>query len=999
MTQNNNLYDRVERVLGSEALKKLQQSKVLIVGFSGLGAEIAKNLILTGVGQTNQKGHITIIDSAPCSWMDLSSHFYLTENDVGKPRLSCIDKFKELNEYVNILYFNEYTDDMLKDHDAVCFADDQTFNLVDVNKKCRQYGTKFISCESRGLFASIFCDFGDEFIINDQDGEEPITHIISNITNSNPGIVTVHTDKHNHGLGDGDIVRLERVEGSSELNNKEFKIKVTDKHTFSLEMDTSSYSPYVRGGYVHQIKKPVKLTHLSLEQAVLKPTFLEYDLGKLDRSKLIHTLFQLKHTYNDNSCNDNFLSKLDENDHDFAKKFLQVYDGNLNPMATFIGGFVAQEIMKACSGKYTPLSQWFYYDALECLPKNITNCEPLNSRYDGQIVVFGQDFQNQIEDTKLFMVGVGALGCEYLKNFAMLGVGRANNVTCTGKITITDPDAIELSNLSRQFLFRPRHIGRLKSTSAQESINQMNKVKIQALDEKVCPETENVFDDVFWDDVDCVVNALDNIKARRYVDSKCVFHQKPLIEAGTMGPKGNTQLVYPHLTESYGVSRDPPDNSALLCTLRHFPNMIEHTIEWARDKFEEYFNNIPSDVNAYLGDQTTTFLDNLNNNTKLETMRKINDNIIPFDFDKCVEWSRLLFEELYSNNVAQLLHNFPLNHQRSNGTPFWGGPKKPPTVIKFDVNNKKHLAFIRHASHLKAEIHNVPNNVPNNVSAHDNYDYITTLNKMVIPEFKPKSVLIPENDEALKNQADNSDDDDDSDDLEIEKLSLQLNKMSLNDGKLLTQLYFEKDDDTNHHVAFINLSSNLRAENYGIPKADFKKTKGVAGNIIPAMLTTTALITGLGTLELYKIIKYKSMDRKDYNLEDFKNSYVNLALPMCVQSDPIKPAKIEQESNTTFKSITQWDFIETPHLTLSDFIQHFKTKYNLNINMLSGTSSILYGFSPDKDEQRLGKYITEIITEIKNQKSFGKYLALEAVCSDIDTNEDVEIPPIKYKTR
>ena len=43
------------------------------------------------------------------------------------------------------------------------------------------------------------------------------------------------------------------------------------------------------------------------------------------------------------------------------------------------------------------------------------------------------------------MVGSGAIGCELMKNFAMIGLGTGNN----GNITLTDPDVIELSNLSR----------------------------------------------------------------------------------------------------------------------------------------------------------------------------------------------------------------------------------------------------------------------------------------------------------------------------------------------------------------------------------------------------------------------------------------------------------------------------------------------------------------------------------------------------------------------
>lgn len=100
-----------------------------------------------------------------------------------------------------------------------------------------------------------------------------------------------------------------------------------------------------------------------------------------------------------------------------------------------------------------------YFDSLESLPKNypITeeNCAPTGSRYDGQIAVFGRDFQQKIANTKEFLVGSGAIGCEMLKNWAMMGLGTGAN----GRIFITDMDTIEKSNLNRQFLFRNTDVG------------------------------------------------------------------------------------------------------------------------------------------------------------------------------------------------------------------------------------------------------------------------------------------------------------------------------------------------------------------------------------------------------------------------------------------------------------------------------------------------------------------------------------------------------------
>lgn len=72
-------------------------------------------------------------------------------------------------------------------------------------------------------------------------------------------------------------------------------------------------------------------------------------------------------------------------------------------------------------------------------------------------------------------------------------------------------------------------------------------------------------------------------------------------------------------------------------------------------------------------------------------------------------------------------------------------------------------------------------------------------------------------------------------------------------GYRMKPVDFEKDDDTNFHMAFITAASNLRATNYSIPTADLHKTKLIAGKIIPAIATTTSIATGLVCIELYKV--------------------------------------------------------------------------------------------------------------------------------------------------
>ena len=57
-------------------------------------------------------------------------------------------------------------------------------------------------------------------------------------------------------------------------------------------------------------------------------------------------------------------------------------------------------------------------------------------------------------------------------------------------------------------------------------------------------------------------------------------------------------------------------------------------------------------------------------------------------------------------------------------------------------------------------------------------------------------------------------------------------------------MQFEKDDDTNYHMDFIAGVANMRARNYGIGEVDKLKAKLIAGKIIPAIATATAMATG-----------------------------------------------------------------------------------------------------------------------------------------------------------
>jgi len=59
-------------------------------------------------------------------------------------------------------------------------------------------------------------------------------------------------------------------------------------------------------------------------------------------------------------------------------------------------------------------------------------------------------------------------------------------------------------------------------------------------------------------------------------------------------------MIIPFKTQCYGDSSDPPEESIPMCTLRNFPNQIEHCIEWGRHIFGELFVDKPNDAISYL---------------------------------------------------------------------------------------------------------------------------------------------------------------------------------------------------------------------------------------------------------------------------------------------------------------------------------------------------------------------------------------------------------------
>jgi len=1104
-------YSRQIGAFGMEAMSKLVRLKVLIFGLKSIGIEAAKNLILAGPGL------VTVADDETASARDLGGNFFLKEEHIGKPRASSVAaQLQELNSMVVVrAHDGPLTEELVQQHNVVVICGKAGDDLVRWNDFCHARNIGFLACDARGVAGFFFADFGDRFVVRDKTGENPVTRIITHISNEEEGVVTLlgafgEEGGRMHGIQDDDHegwVEISDVEGMEATDGKHpasineceaFRIKTATKK-ISVEVekdgkkqwvektvydpyrliigDTTRFSPYQNGGILTQVKKPVTIQHRTLQANLTQPVapgefgLAFTDGAKFGRAEQLHFAFlalwafhkangrfpelrneaeaaevvRLAHEINDShkklnadANGDVVALALDELDDDVIKKVALHAAIDLQPVGCFFGGLVAQEVVKFTS-KFTPLNQWLHIDFMEVLPDEVPqDTAPQNSRYDDLIMLFGAAFVEKMRNSRTFMVGCGALGCEFLKNFALLGVGTGPR----GLITVTDNDRIEVSNLNRQFLFREHNVGQSKSAAAAQAAVAMNPdLKIDSRETLVAPHTENHFPDSFWESLDFVTNALDNVKARLYVDSKCVFYSKPLLESGTLGTKCNAQVIVPHVTASYadGPQDADDEDNIPMCTLRNFPSLIEHCIEWARAQFEDVFGKdfadakkLLADKASYLAQQRTAAQTASGRHTAVSEMKKaleILQDASNITFEACVHKAFLYFHEVFRDRILNLIHNYPEDAVTKTGEKFWSGAKRFPLPAELDLNNSVHIEFIKSVANIFAccyglrpppEIELLP---PDHQWRDDAY-IRELLASFQVPTWTPTVEKVDEEENKEENKGEGNEGqqapmDIEADEQEFNRLVVALEAFDVSSVNV-EPADFEKDQDLNFHIDFISSAANLRAANYRIRQASRHKCKMIAGKIIPAIATTTASVTGLVMVEMLKLLQNKP-------LEAYKDSSNNLGLNMYMMQEPAPPVRAKEEHDPIMMTVvkcypegfTKWDkiVVNRGRLTMQQFLDAFKEQTGLNI-------TVLYHSAAEMEGPQKGKSLYESWTHKKELRELyeskleadlldwiqeryqgapvdvvgpdKKYLPLIVSCNN-DEGEDFKTPTVVYR--
>ena len=886
MEEKEQLYSRQIAAYGSNSMNKISKLKVLIYGLRGLGIEISKNIILAGPER------VTIFDDKKISIEDICSNFYIEEKDIGLRRDEIsLKKLSELNNYVKCDYLKDGNlEKNIKEYDLLIVTEIlEIEKIIKLNKICHEKKKGFIYSLVFGLSFYCFVDFG-EHVINNLNNNDIRKYFIKNITKGKNTIITIDNEFDNFELNEGDYIIFKQINGISNLmDGKKRKIKNCEDDKFEIDEDSSNYEDYIQGGFVEEVVENITINNKEFE------LMLNFDapcesINQRNSELNLHLAFLSLHEFY------KINKKLPENNKEDLNKILDITKGiyeinkvnigkdiNLNeeflkdiykyskceisPVCGYGGGVISQEIIKYI-GLYKPINQWFRAEFIGILDKE-ANHDTITekNRYNDQIIIFGDETQKKLQNLNLFMIGAGAVGCELLKYFAMMGISTNPN----SLITVTDYDRIEKSNLNRQFLFRENNIGNLKSECAINSIRLMNnKINCIAMQELVNDKTEKIFNQEFFEKQNAVIIAVDNFEARTYISEQCEKYNKPYFNCGTDGPYANVEAFIPGKT----VKAYYPSNSKKVvppCTLKMFPSSINHCILWALDHFEKYFNKNIINVRK-MNNETNKFYEDMDKILDLRVQFYQIKKIFKFlkiannkSFDGCIKFSIKKYHSFYINKINYILKSHPPDKiNKETGLKFWTGNKQLPHPLIFDINEEMCFEFVKSFSILLANCLGI------DISNININQYIKEFsNKMQI---KPKKIKTFENKSYYENK--------------IKEIKKIIDEYLIENQKIINynSIQYEKDNTDINQINFISYSSNLRAKNYNLENLDKLKIKILAGKIFPALITSTSSIAGLLALQLYVICQNNNCKTFRTGIMDLSDNTLMLAIPELIEN-------------------------------------------------------------------------------------------------------------------
>ncbi|KAK5997219.1 Ubiquitin-activating enzyme E1-like [Cladobotryum mycophilum] len=374
-----------------------------------------------------------------------------------------------------------------------------------------------------------------------------------------------------------------------------------------------------------------------------------------------------------------------------------------------------------------------------------------------------------------------------------------------GEIHIVDLDTIDLSNLNRQFLFRHEHIKKSKALVAKEAAQKFNP------NIKIIAHHANIKDAEFtvpwFRQFKIVFNALDNLEARRHVNKMCLAADVPLIESGTTGFNGQVQVIKKGVTACYDCSPKETPKSFPVCTIRSTPSQPIHCIVWGKSYLLNEIFGVSEDGSAFDHSSDGENAQEIEELKKeSEALKKIRDAVGKPEFPQ------MLFDKVFDADIERL----------RSVEDMWK-TRRAPEPLKYET-------VIGQAADALAS----------------KYAVLADGQKV----WSLEESLVVFNDS-------------------LERLSRRL--LQLKDAKDPSApeptITFDKDDDDT--LDFVAASANIRSTIFGIDRKSRFDIKQMAGNIIPAIATTNAIVAGLCVLQAFKVLRGEYVQAKEVFLTPF----------------------------------------------------------------------------------------------------------------------------------
>ncbi|KAI8970626.1 hypothetical protein BD414DRAFT_250378 [Trametes punicea] len=469
----------------------------------------------------------------------------------------------------------------------------------------------------------------------------------------------------------------------------------------------------------------------------------------------------------------------------------------------------------------------------------------MNGRSTHARAILGEELYGRLSQTKVLLVGAGGIGCELLKNIVLTGFGD---------ITLLDLDTIDLSNLNRQFLFRKKDIKQSKAMVAAKTASAFNpNVKITPIHANI---KEPQFDVAWFRGFDLVLNALDNLDARRHVNKMCMAATVPLVESGTAGYLGQVQPILKDRAECFDCVPKPTPKTFPVCTIRSTPSQPIHCIVWAKSYLMPQLFGEDEDSGSEL-DEAEKQGENAKEIAALrkeaQAFKAVREALRSAAKDEASSSAaKMVFNKVFHADILNLLSMADMWRSRA-----------PPVPLDFDAIRAGTFVLTR-----------PPHNGSATPGQTDRAKGSTSTEKMLNGRgaAPPSSAPSAAGEAGLKDQRALSL----QDNLELFISSTERLAARLRAGE--DTISFDKDDDDT--LDFVTAAANLRSAAYGIPGKSRWEVKEMAGNIIPAIATTNAIIAGLIVLQAFHLLRRSYSSLRNVHVQ-FKPSMPLSAIAMC----------------------------------------------------------------------------------------------------------------------